>query len=121
MAPWLPPVTRIFSGANSSNGGNGSSPSSRDFVADGIADEHRLCAIFGLQPVDLVIGGRDRRGFAGEQAVDAAEHRILFVKHGRDPHRAGGEQRREGRIAAEADDRVGAVLAVEALGLARGP
>ena len=27
VAPWLPPVTRIFSGANSSNGGNGSSPS----------------------------------------------------------------------------------------------
>ena len=91
-----------------------------DFDADGIADEHGLCAIFGLQAVHLVIGSRERRRFPGQQAVDPPEHRVLFVKDRRDPHRAGTEQRREGRIAAEADDRVRAVLGVEPLGLGCG-
>ena len=43
-----------------------------DFVADRIADQHRLVAVARLQPVDLVISGADRLGFAGEQPVDPA-------------------------------------------------
>jgi hypothetical protein len=39
---------------------------------------------FGLQPLDLGIGGGDRVDLAGEQPVDPAEHRILLVEQGRD-------------------------------------
>ena len=54
---------------------------------------------------------------AGEQPVDPAQHRILFVQDRRNVERACGKQRRKGRIAAEADHRVGRELAVQRLGL----
>src|SRR3954463_10573704 len=86
VAPWLPPVTKIFSGAISSNGGDGSSPPPavssrtgvppphpRDLLAHGVADQHCLRSIAILQPLDLVIGGADRLGLARQQPVNAAE------------------------------------------------
>ena len=71
-----------------------------------------------LQAIDLVVGSGDRGRIAGQQAVDAAEHRILLMQDGGDLERACRKQRRKGRIAAEADDHVGPELAVECLGIA---
>ena len=59
VAPWLPPVTRILSGATSSKAGNGSSPSRAISARTGLPIRDRLLAISRLQPVDLVIGRAD--------------------------------------------------------------
>jgi hypothetical protein len=85
----------------------------RDFLAHRVADEHRLGSVFALEAIELLERRGDRGRIAGEQAIDPAEHRILFMQHGRDAHRAGGEQRGECGIAAEPDDRVGPVLAIK--------
>jgi len=69
-------------------------------------------------PLHLVVSGADRGGVAGEQPVDPAEHRILFVQQARNVQRRGGEQSGKRGIAAEADHRVGCVFAVQPLRLA---
>ncbi len=48
-----------------------------------------------------------------KEAVGASEHGILLVQDGRDPHAARREQGGNGRIAAEADDRIGPSLLVQ--------
>jgi hypothetical protein len=90
----------------------------RDRFTHRIADQLHLAHMARLQSVDFSIGRRDRGGRSGQQAVDPAQHRILFMQDGGNPHRIGGEQRWKGRISAEADHRVGGELAIERLGLA---
>jgi hypothetical protein len=90
----------------------------RDRLAHRVADQHELVTKLRSQPLDLGKGCRNRRRPSGEHAVDAAEHRILLVKDARNPHRTRCEERRERRIAAEADDGIGPVVAEDRLGLA---
>jgi hypothetical protein len=89
-----------------------------NLLANRIADRDRLGKIFGLQPIDLVISSGHRLGIAGEQTIDAPQHRVLLMQHGRDVHRTRRQQRRESGIAPEADDDVRLMLAIKALGLA---
>ena len=75
--------------------------------ADRVADQMDLVGMFGLEPLDLAIGGSDRVHPPGEEAVDPAQHRVLFVNYAGDPGRSRRPQRRKGRIAAKADHRAG--------------
>ena len=117
LAPWLPPVTRIFERRELVERRKGHLTEPLDLGAHGIADEHAFVAVPGFQPVDLVISNADRHRIAGKQAIDPAQHRILLVEHGRDVERAGREQGRKGGIAAEADHRVGTMIAIDVLRL----
>ena len=89
----------------------------RDLLADRIADKDRLVPVPGLETIDLVVGRANCRSLGREQPVDPAHDGILLVKDGRNPQRTRRKQRRESGITAEADDRVGRMLSVEALGL----
>ena len=61
--------------------------------------------MFRLQPLDLGIGGGDRIDLARQQAIDPAQHCVLFVDHAGNTHRGRRPQGREGGIAAEAHHR----------------
>ena len=98
---------------SSSSAGIGLVAKRQHLVAHRIADEMDLASQAFRQPLDLGIGGGDRVDLAGHQPVDPAEHRILLVDQGRDAVALRREQRRERRIAAEADHRRGAEGLVE--------
>ena len=75
------------------------------FGADRVADQVDLVGMPCLQPLHVREAGGDGLHPAGQQAVDAAQHAVLFVHQRRD---FGGDrrgQRRHGGVAAEADHR----------------
>ena len=110
-APWLPPVTRIRKAPLVERRERRFAQRERPRRAPDCRPASVLSAWRAASRSTRSIGGGDRVDFAGQQAVDPAEHGILLVDDGRDLRRAGGEQRRQRRIAAEADHRLRAMVA----------
>src|SRR3546814_8162845 len=82
-------------------------------LAHRIADEAHLVGIFGVEPIDLGIRRRDRIDLARDQAVDAAQYRILLMDRGRNAGLERREQRGKRGIATETDHRLGLEGAIE--------
>ena len=74
------------------------------FLAHRVADAAHFAPQLGIEPVDRVVSGADHVHPLGQQPVDPAQRRVLFVDHRRDFGRARRQQRRERRITAEAHD-----------------
>jgi hypothetical protein len=76
-------------------------------VAHRVADQMHAVLELRVQPVDLLVGGGDRVDPARHEAVDPAQHRVLFVDDRGDARLLRREQRRQRRVSAKADHRAG--------------
>ena len=74
-----------------------------DFLADRIADKVRLVAPRGLHPFGVGIACCNRVDPAADQSINTAQHRILFMHHGRHTATFGAKQSGKCRITAETD------------------
>ena len=110
-APWLPPNTRSENGPSRTGALIALRRPVDHLVAHGVAGDARPGERRPLQEFGALERGGDGRDALGQHAVGAPEHGVLLVQGRRNAAQAGRDQRREGRIAAEADDRTGLHLA----------
>ena len=104
-APWLPPITSSRSGPSGSGGAIGHRGGGQD------RRTHRRAGGGGLRRQRRIAvehagqRGGDRGDVGGQEAVGAAHHRVGIVHQRRNPQQPRRDQRRQRRIAAEADHR----------------